>query len=102
VISATDGNCWASEFLAYRPKNTHFDYSAYRLKIRLNHQSSPERKTTMTIPMEKLFEELGAKVLEQTMCDNCLDEFPEEEMYFDPNVRDGKPVCKECYEFLTN
>jgi formylmethanofuran dehydrogenase subunit E len=56
----------------------------------------------MSNPMEKLFEELGAKVLEQTMCDNCLGEFPDEEMRYDPNVRDGAPVCQECYELLTN
>ena len=56
-------------------------------------------------PMEKYFEELRVlreHVLEQTMCDVCHGEFPDEEMNFDPNVRDGAPVCNECYAMLTD
>ena len=51
-------------------------------------------------PMEKYFEELralGESVLEQTMCDVCLDEFPGEEMNYDPQIRDGAPVYEDCY-----
>jgi hypothetical protein len=55
----------------------------------------------MSNPIEKLFEELGAKVLEQTMCDVCLGEFPDEELNYDPKVRDGKPLCNECHATLT-
>jgi len=47
--------------------------------------------------MSNLLEELAAKVLEQTMCDICLDEFPDEELNHDPAIRDGAPVCNECY-----
>jgi formylmethanofuran dehydrogenase subunit E len=56
----------------------------------------------MSNPMEEYFEELAAKVLEHTMCDNCHDEFPDDEMRYDPDVRGGAPVCKECYETLSN
>ena len=54
----------------------------------------------MSNPMEKFFEEwrkLGERILEQTMCDVCHDEFPDEELRYDPNIRDGAPVCNECY-----
>ena len=54
--------------------------------------------------MEKFFEELrelGKRVLEQTMCDECLEEFPDEEMRYDPNIHDGKPVCGDCYARLS-
>jgi len=50
--------------------------------------------------MEKFFEEwrkLDERVLEETMCDECLQFFPDEDMRFDPNINDGKPVCNECY-----
>jgi len=53
--------------------------------------------TTSMNPMEKYFEELGERVLEQTMCDVCLDEFPDEELHYDPDIRSGAPVCDECY-----
>jgi hypothetical protein len=68
----------------------------------LPYWSHQRKEKAMTNPMEKLFEELKAKVLEQTMCDNCLGDFPDDEMNYDPNVRNGAPVCKECYEILTN
>ena len=48
-------------------------------------------------PMEKYFEELSERVLEQTMCDICLGEFPDEDLHYDPAIRSGAPVCDECY-----
>jgi hypothetical protein len=51
--------------------------------------------------MEKFFAEFAEKVLEQTMCDVCLQEFPDEEMRYDEAIRDGAPVCARCYARLT-
>ena len=64
---------------------------------------STERETAMSNPSDnKPFEEFAANVLNRTMCDNCLDEFPDDEMNYDPKVRDGAPVCNECYADWTN
>ena len=55
-------------------------------------------------PMEKYFkelQELGERVLEETMCDSCFDYLPDEEMRYDPNIHDGKPICGACYAALT-
>ena len=54
-------------------------------------------------PMEKYFEELrelGERVLEETMCDSCFDFLPDEEMVYDPNIHDGRPICGACYSRL--
>ena len=53
--------------------------------------------------MEKYFEELkklGERVLEETMCDSRFDYLPDEELRYDPQIRSGAPVCKDCYARL--
>ena len=55
-------------------------------------------------PMEKFIEdlrELGEMTLESTMCDLCLEHMPDDQMNYDPQVRDGAPVCDDCYRKLT-
>ena len=54
--------------------------------------------------MEEFFEEwrqLDEGVLVRSMCDACYGEFPDEDMRFDPDVHEGKPVCPDSYARLS-